>query len=950
MKKSLELIFVSAMALTLTGAEQEYGEREERVYSHCCYQSKFLDGAWEMAYSPYDWTLKSLPKFQGAVVTNAIPGYWEDMIPAFRQAGIQDEFRIHPRYEVQQYPITGSAMDTTFPNLTGTFFYRRKVTLQRTRGAVLAFEGVRNQVSVWVNGAFVARHEGYSTPFELPVPEEVLTRGENEIVLAVSNGPVLGYCDHVIGLTSRATFGGTGGVNGHLELRFVGNSLGDVYVTTAADLKTFTIHTSGRVPFEYEIRDGERTLAQGCGIGAVTLSARGYEFWSPEHPRRYTLRLKTPEGSYGQRFGLRRLTAEGERLKLNGEFVYLRGVTEHCYFPKTMHLPRDLGYYRMITKKRKELGFNFVRFHTFVPPVEYLEATDELGMLVHLESPNFTTLHEYAEIIAFARRHPSVVIYCTGNETRIDRLAEAYLEQVAAMVHSQTDSLFSPMSALRGLEYALMPGLDPVVNEPFKHNAERFARVAKYTDLFTSYQLSMTSYDTLTNGTAEVIDRHGDAYCGKPRLAHEICIDGSYADLKLEQDYPPDSPMLKVGMFSGVRQQLKEKGLLDRADTYFRNSSEWMRRIRKHAFEKLRLSRRTVGYDFLGDINTHWHTFGYSVGMMDEFYRLKPGETVENVRRYNSAAVLLADLGNEFNLVAGTTKRVVFTLSNYSGVTADSELQVSLVGEDGQSVFDAELDSPMIANGTVAALGEVAVKLPKAATVKKYLLRASMEVGETRVANEWEIYAYPPETAVEAPASVKVVNAIAAADLQARLQAGERVMIVGAGPFKAQETSFQIALAGRCSGNYATVIRPGHPIFAQLPHDGYCGWQFRHLLDGGQAIQLERGVAFDPIVDIASSVKCVIRQAMMFEYSVGPGKLLVCGFNFVPGDPASVWLWNRLCEYVAGDQFQPASAVTAEELQAAIDAPLVTGAVDTNRAKNDNDPSSAVRAEALAQP
>ena len=97
---------------------------------------------------------------------------------------------------------------------------------------------------------------------------------------------------------------------------------------------------------------------------------------------------------------------------------------------------------------------------------------------------------------------------------------------------------------------------------------------------------------------------------------------------------------------------LKEKGLLDRADTYFVNSCEWMWRIRKHCFEKLRAADRVAGYDFLGDINTHWHTFGYSVGMMDEFYRLKPGETVENALRYNSAAVVLSDLGSDFNVTA----------------------------------------------------------------------------------------------------------------------------------------------------------------------------------------------------------------------------------------------------------------------------------------------------------
>ena len=112
--------------------------------------------------------------------------------------------------------------------------------------------------------------------------------------------------------------------------------------------------------------------------------------------------MLAPAGMFSQKFGLRRLVTDGERLLLNGKPTYLRGVTEHCYFPKTVHLPRDLDYYRMITRKRKELGFNFVRFHTFVPPVEYLEATDELGMLVHVETPNFVTEPEFAAIVAFA--------------------------------------------------------------------------------------------------------------------------------------------------------------------------------------------------------------------------------------------------------------------------------------------------------------------------------------------------------------------------------------------------------------------------------------------------------------------------------------------------------------------------------------------------------------------
>ena len=939
--KKIVSVFVLAFAGAILSAPLE----------HCVYDSVPLNGEWEMAYRPYAWDSLKMPSFKGVRIDQAIPGYWEDMVPAFRKAGMKDDFRINPIYEVQKFPISGYASDTTLPNIYGCFFYRRVVDLGSANNAVLAFEGVRNQVHVWINGKFVAFRAGFSTPFELAVPAGVLKKGSNEIVLAVSNNPNLGYCGaYVVGLTTRSTFASTGGVNGNLELRFLRNRLSNVYVTTAKDLKTFTVHAKGVDGFSYQILDGSSPVASGKANGDFTLSTDGYVFWSPENPKRYELKIVTKEGTYSQKFGIRRLVAEGEKFKLNGKPVYLRGVTEHCYFPLTLHLPRDVSYYRMITAKRKELGFNFVRFHTFVPPVEYLEAADELGMIIHMESPNFVSEPEFEAIIAFARRHPSVMIYCTGNETRIDRLAEAYLRDIADMVHSQTDSLFSPMSAMRGVEYILVKGKDVIKQKPFAHNPERIARLSEYSDFYTSYQLGATSYFSLNKGSPAVLDAWGDVYCGKPRTSHEICIDSSYIDLGLEKSYPRNSPILKTGLFSEPRRLLKEKGLLDRADTYFRNSCEWMWRIRKHCFEKIRAADRVAGYDFLGDINTHWHTFGYSVGMMDEFYRLKPGETVENVLRYNSAAVVLSDLGSDFNVAAGDVKTIRFSISNYDDAAPSSKLDVSLVDAQGNAVFVDTLNTGDVGNGRLSRLGKVEIPIPASAAVKKYMLKVSFAGGKVTASNEWELYAFPREDAPVAPVNAKVAENMTEAELLSAMKKGETVLLLGAGPFKSLPVTYRVGLAGRCSGNYATVIKSGHALFNDLPHEGYCGWQFRRLMENAAAVQLESDIPFNPVVDIASAVKHVIRQAMVFEYRVGKGRLLVASFKFDDSDPAAMWLKNKLVSYVSSADFAPADSITVEQLQAVINAPLVSGEKNSNTARNPNDMSSLVRAGGFAQP
>jgi len=961
MKRVIGVFLCCMVAWTVFGAA---------VFEHCIYDAVSLNGEWEMAYSPYAHENVVVPEFKGVRIAGAIPGYWEDMVDEFRAAGMEGEFRVNPLFERQRLPIADRAGDVTLPNIYGCFYYRRIVELDRIGEAVLAFEGVRNQVHVWINGRFVAFRAGFSTPFELVVPKDVLRKGANEIVLAVSNNPNLGYCDYVSGLTTRSVFRSTGGVNGRLELRFPKNGLGDVYVTTAKDLKSFTVHVGERGTgngkrFAWEIRSDARVFANGVAGGDFTLPCDGFEFWSPERPVRYTLRIKTPEGDYSQKFGIRRLVADGEKFRLNGRPVYLRGVTEHCYFPKTVHVPRDLEYYRMVTAKRKELGFNFVRFHTFVPPVEYLEATDELGMLVHIESPNFVSEPEFAAIIAFARRHPSVVIYCTGNETRIDRMAEAYLCDVAEMVHERTDSLFSPMSAMRGVEYFLVEGRDPTVPKPFRHNAERMSRIAQFCDMFTSYQLGLTSYESLNDGTSADLDSWGDAYCGKPRTSHEICIDSSYVDFGLEKMYPPNSPILKAGVFSEPCRVLGEKGLLDRADAYFRNSCEWMRRIRKFTFEKLRAADRVAGYDFLGDINTHWHTFGYSVGMMDEFYRLKPGETAGDVLRYNSAAVLLSDLGSDFNVTAGEKKRVKISISNYEVDAKDAVLRVELVGNGewgihlrqgygGQAgngvVWEREVAYPHVPCGELMELGEFDIDIPSDSHARKYLLRAKFSSKAVVAENEWEIYAFPKVAQSPVPKNVRVVDDISIDELVEAMERGERVLLFGSGPFKSLPTTYRIGMAGRTSGNFATVIKAGHSALAGLPHEGFCGWQFRRLMEGGRAIQLEAGVPFDPIIDIASSVKFPIRQSALFEYRVGEGRLLVCSFNFQEGDPAAAWLRSWLVDYVSGDAFNPVQRLTPGQLRAVVNAPLVSAGRDRNRARNPNDPSSDVRAGQFAQP
>ena len=214
----------------------------------------------------------------------------------------------------------------------------------------------------------------------------------------------------------------------------------------------------------FVVDDGDAVLQCGTCRGDFSFDTDGMERWSPENPKLYTLTVSDGQGEITRRFGVRRLTAQDVHFHLNGHPYFLRGVCEHCYYPETVHPTHDAAYYRRVIGKLKELGFNFIRFHTHIPFEEYMTAADELGMLLHVECPCNTSLAEWREIVTFCRRHTSVVIYCCGNEMSIDEaFIDSYLHVCADEVHARTDALFSPMSAMRGLEYLfeLEPGIDP---------------------------------------------------------------------------------------------------------------------------------------------------------------------------------------------------------------------------------------------------------------------------------------------------------------------------------------------------------------------------------------------------------------------------------------------------------------------------------------------------------
>jgi hypothetical protein len=87
-------------------------------------------------------------------------------------------------------------------------------------------------------------------------------------------------------------------------------------------------------------------------------------------------------------------------------------------------------------------------------------------------------------------------------------------------------------------------------------------------------------------------------------------------------------------------------------------------------------------------------------------------------------------------------------------------------------------------------------------------------------------------------------------------------------------------------------------------------------MKGNVCATRELGVPFDPILEVVSSFKLSVKQASVFEWKVGEGKLLVSTLNLDPSDPAAACLLDCMIEYAQGNEFTPRTAVAPKTLAA----------------------------------
>lgn len=413
------------------------------------HSSQSLDGEWRIIIDPYetgfyDYRYQQRDRSRNP---NRSETFYLDAKPTNPSDRVEYDFDRSPTLRVP------GDWNTQMPELyyyEGSVWYRKSFEAKRTDGerAFLRFGAANYRADVYLNGSKLGMHVGGFTPFSFEVTGQ-LKSGTNSLVVRVDNKR------HKSGVpTLNTDWWNYGGLTRsvklvhtsaqfisehrlHLESDDSNTLVGWVKVEGAAEGDTAEVVIA-------ELRVHASAETDRSGLARFRIETPGVERWSPEQPRLYDVVFRYGNDSISEPIGFRTVRTRGKEILLNGEPVFLRGISIH------EELALDGGgrvnspaKAKQLLEWAKQLHCNFVRLAHYPHNESMTRLADKMGLMVWSEVPVYWTIdwandqtYQLAEqqVVEMIRRdasRASVIIWSLANETPTSDARNRFLSRLA---------------------------------------------------------------------------------------------------------------------------------------------------------------------------------------------------------------------------------------------------------------------------------------------------------------------------------------------------------------------------------------------------------------------------------------------------------------------------------------------------------------------------------------
>ena len=438
MKKLLTTTLFLMVVLTLQATEVP------QIANILGRQTTSLNGTWnyivdvqEEGYYDYRMT----PMRNGFFI-NAKPRHPEDLI--------EYDF---DKAETMQIPGDWNTQDQRLFFYEGTIWLKRSFEFHPEAGrrTLLYFGAVNYDAHVYVNGQKAGHHQGGFTPFNYDVTD-FLKDGENQVIVKVDNKR---HPEDVP--TQIFDWWNYGGITRDVLLVSVAPTYVENYklqldntpaakkgqrqISFCAKLNKAEAGQSLtlRIP---ELKINKQMTTTADGIASLTLNAKP-QLWSPESPKLYKVEIQLGDETLSDEIGFRTIETRGKQILLNGEPIFLKGISIHEEKPNGGGRANSTEDAHTLLSWAKELGCNYVRLAHY-PHNEYaVREAERMGILVWSEIPVYWTIawsnpdtyanakRQLSDMIARDQNRANVIIWSIANETPHSAKRDAFLGKLA---------------------------------------------------------------------------------------------------------------------------------------------------------------------------------------------------------------------------------------------------------------------------------------------------------------------------------------------------------------------------------------------------------------------------------------------------------------------------------------------------------------------------------------
>ena len=346
------------------------------------------------------------------------------------------------------------------------FFYEGTVWLQGRR-TLLYFGAVNYDCHVYVNGKKAGRHVGGFTPFNYDVTD-MLHKGKNFIVVKVDNKRSAQAVP-----TQIFDWWNYGGITRDVLLLSVSPTYIENYslqLDKASKGKkrqlNFALQLNNKeaghevtlcIP-ELKIKQKLSTDANGKVCSQFSIPNSKLQLWSPATPKCYQVEIGMDGETLKDEIGFRTIETRGKQILLNGEPVFLKGISIHEEKPNGGGRANSTEDAHTLLTWAKELGCNFVRLAHY-PHNEYMvREAERMGIMVWSEIPCYWTIdwtnedtyqnaqRQLYDMIARDHNRANVIIWSIANETPHSADRDKFLGCLARYARSQDSTRLISMA------------------------------------------------------------------------------------------------------------------------------------------------------------------------------------------------------------------------------------------------------------------------------------------------------------------------------------------------------------------------------------------------------------------------------------------------------------------------------------------------------------------------